>query len=184
MLGGPGDVLYFARDANASRHAVPFQNRDGDLARALAYVVRNASGGFDVPALHLANLTTLDVHEVPQRDASGNVSVRNLTLDLALLAGDAGFVVKRDDAPAPEATLVPLERVHGKVLRVVPASALWQALGLAAFGFLLPLGLIIASHRGRGARGVGGGPVCPECGRPTQGGVAFCVRCGALLPKR
>lgn len=184
VLGAAGDVIYFTpngtRDASAP---FPAQNPGGALSRPLAFLVRNATtGNWDAPNARAWNVTSLNVTGAPV----GNATV-NLTVNLSSVNGTVGFLVKQDAAAEPENALVAPEQVYGRVSRVLPPSALWQAGVLAGVGLAVPLALIIVSHRGRGVAGVPGAGAthaCPECGKPADVAVDFCVRCGAMMPAR
>ncbi len=186
-LGAAGDVLYRADDAGPSlpSRLLPVPASGGSLTRALAYVARNATtGGWDVPGLGARNVTNLTIPAVFGPGPNGTMARTNLTVNLASVNGTAGFIVKPDAADAAEPDLLPLDRVQGRVDRVITAGSLWFSLILSSVGFLVPLALIIASHRGRGVSGVpgAGGPACPECGRTVdQPSLGFCPRCGASL---
>lgn len=186
-LGFRGDVIYWTNATrDLTRDVAPFQNPEGRFGRALALVSRNASGGWDVPALALSNVTTLSLRDVPG-PRPGGYGPSNVTLNLTGFVGDRGYIVKPDASVEPLPELVALDHVVGRVIRAVPAASVWVSLSLSVLGILVPLVLIITTHRGRGKAGLPGaggatGPACPECGRPAVEGTEFCVRCGAVLP--
>lgn len=186
-FGAKGDLVVWSNATRTTtRDLLPFETPQGRVARALALVSRNASGGWDVPALNASNVTTIVIPDVPGVDETGAFAERNLTLDLDAFAGEGGYVLKADAEREPVPRLVPRGEVVGRVIREVPAVSVWVSLALSILGTLVPLVLIITTHRGRGKRGMPGaggatGPACPECGRPAVEGTEFCVRCGALL---
>lgn len=185
-FGGPGDVVYYLTGNRtlSETSPFPFQNPGGGVARAVAYVERNATTGtWDLPFDGVRDVTRINVTALPARDnESGEVRPMNVTLDLANFTGEAGFIVKRDAAAAPESALVPAERVVGRIIEARQSAQMWAGFAVAGIGFLIPMILIIQSHRGRGVAGVPGaeGPGCPECGKPVENPeLGFCARCGA-----
>lgn len=185
-FGDPGDVVqHFPAGGARPRSVLPFQNQGASFARVLLYVERNGTNetGWSVPALNLTNATVIRLEDVPQTDAQGNFTRGNLTVDLTGYAGTRGFVVKRDAAAAPEAGLVPPEAVVGKALRSVSGAQMYASLAFSVLGALLPLVLIVLTHRGRGVRGVEGVSLCRECRSPLEPGLDFCTRCGAAVPR-
>jgi hypothetical protein len=143
----------------------PAGTLNSSIVLALAYVAPTANGSY-VPA-------TLDA----------NLGGRNATLDVAALAGGkSGYLAHREgDA---NATFVETGRVLGTVSRYAASSSIVALFVGGSVGFVLPLVVLMATHRGTGRPGVPAGMAagaCPECRAPVPAGHGFCTRCGAWL---
>lgn len=169
-FGAPGAVLLLG-DPGAS---FPNAATNTSIARALAWVAPDKDGAY-APAM-------LNLSGAPSRNAT------NLSVDVGALAlGRSGFIVKGDAEDAPR--FVEADRVVGQVARFDPAAAYDVMLAIGGLGFVVPLAVLIVTHRGAGRKGLpagaapGSAPVgtCPECRAPLAAGQDFCTRCGAWL---
>jgi len=134
------------------------------LGRALARVAPDENGTY-TPG-------TIELVDVPS--ANGTT---NLTLDVAALAGGAqGFLVM--GAGETEPRFVPDERVLGTLGQFASATSLWARFAVGLAGFLMPLLMVVATHRG-GKRAGADVAVCGECRAPLPARASFCLRCGA-----
>lgn len=164
VLGHPGAILVLGDDDGT----FPASAVNVSLARALVFV----------DAGNASQVTLADVPVVVE----GNATATNLTLDLAALSGGReGFVVKPD--AAPEAFFVPTDGVVGQVAQFESKADAYILLLLGTLGFVLPIVVLIMTHRPSGKPGIGPGsaPICPECRAPTMAGHDFCARCGAYF---
>lgn len=146
--------------------AVPSTSSNVSVGLALAYVSPGANGTYS-PAL-------VELTDVP----TGN-GTQNLTVDAAQLAGgQSGWIVLGDDDAAPR--FVPREQALGTVVRHESPVTLGVYLALGLVGFVAPLVILIATHRGAGRAGPNATlNVCRECRAPLAPNETFCTRCGA-----
>lgn len=157
---------------------VPTLATNASIARALAYVTPTANGSYVPSEITFVGLPRVE----------GNATILdNVTVNVTALAeGRSGFLV-RSDADG-NVTFAPTERVTGGIARFDPAPALVSLFAFGAFGFVAPIVMLIATHRGVGARGVAGKAglgLCPECKQPLPPTAAdFCTRCGAWIKGR
>lgn len=153
----------------------PAGAQNASLVRALAFVAPTANNSYVPPTLTLPNVTFVD--------AGGNVTTENVTVDVGALAGGkAGFLVKGD--AERNVTFAPTDHVLGTVARYDAAGLLYTLFALGAGGFVLPIVVIIVTHKGAARAGVPGGlaapsGACRECRAPMQPGATFCTKCGA-----
>lgn len=158
---GPDAKLLAAGDADG---AFPVNAKDVSFGRALAYVAPDANGSYDPATLELADV----------RVSNGTT---NLTIDVAALAGgERGFLVMPSGADEP--TFLREPDVLGEVGAFDSTASLAGRFALGLAGFILPLVILVATHRG-GARRGAGVIVCRECRAPLPPATDFCMRCGA-----
>lgn len=142
---------------------------NASIVRALAYATPTADGSYVPP--------TLDF----------NLSGENVTIDVAALAGGrSGYVVKGEGWGGGEdnVTFATTDRVLGTVSRFDPSGRIVALFVGGSVGFVLPLVVLMATHRGAGRAGLPAGVpagACPECRAPVPQGSDFCTRCGAWL---
>lgn len=169
FLGHAGAWLAVA-DAPAG---LPWAVSQPHLVRALAYVSPGAFGAYAYD-----NIT---FEELPG-------AAPNLTVDVSeLAAGRTGFIVKGDNEATP--WFVTTEMVVGQVVRFEPEASLFWLFVFGAAGFVVPLVVVVMTHRPSGrpglpanVKGVAGGStrVCQECFAGLSSHDSFCLRCGAL----
>lgn len=160
---GEGELLV----SGEGEGAVPSTASNVSMGRALAYVSPGANGTYSPASLALA--------DVPAENGT-----RNLTLDVATLAGGAsGWIVLDEGAEEPR--FVRRDDALGTVARFESTVTLGSYLALGTVGFIAPLVALIATHRGAGRKGAAGAAVnaCRECRAPLAPNDAFCTRCGA-----
>lgn len=190
-FGYPGAMLAYGRPDGFW----PAAADEVSFGRALMYLPADAQPPTDVNRTDVgtdtnrtsSNATTPDPQPwlvnltgVPLPHANGTQSVGNLTVNLsALYDGREGFVVKADHHEEP--TFVPLEDVVGQVARLDPAARLVALVGGAAVGFLVPMGMLVATRRE--AEEDAARDRCRECDAPLVGDDAFCTACGAWTTK-
>jgi hypothetical protein len=164
-MDGNGTLIVIA-DPGAS---FPAAAGNVTIVRALAYVTPTADGTY-VPANETFNL-------------SGAAT----TLDIAALAGGkSGYLVYDEDAKT-NATFATTDRVVGAVSRFDASTQLVAYFIIGSFGFVIPLVVLMATHKGAGVRGPPAGVArdsCPECRAPVPPGQDFCTRCGAWVQER
>ena len=161
FLGVRGALLVVAEDDSD----FPAGARNASVVRALVYVPAGAPNG------SFADLAGLPVKE------GDNATTYNATFDLAALSGgQAGFLVKPD--ATRDARFVPAHQVVGQVVRFESVGDLVTLFLLGGIGFVMPLVVLVLTHRPSGRPGVGD-VLCAECRRPMPGGSDFCPGCGA-----
>lgn len=138
----------------------PASARDVSVLRAIAFVNDETPRALEVVNVTMPNGT------------------QNVTIDLdAIGARGEGFVVKGDAEETPR--FVATGDVLGHVDRVESTGALAGLFLVGAIGFVAPLVVAIATHRGAGRRGApGAGFVCRRCRGTLAPDATFCLRCG------
>ena len=160
LFGQPGALLLVAEEVPDFPAGVD----NASLVRAMAWVPEGTS-----------NLT-VTLRNVTYREGD-NLSIDNLTVDAgALSGGRAGFLVKGD--ASREVRFAPAGHVVGTVEGFETLGHLVTILILGATGFVVPLVVIVATHRPSGRPGLGE-VICAECRGPMPAASDFCPRCGA-----
>lgn len=152
--GTVADLLVSGRTAGFVAAATEIE-----IGRAVAYVSPDGNGTYSP-----ATVRARDGNET-------NVS--------ALAQGGTGWLVQGEDDPAPR--FVPSERMLGKAERFENATILPALFMAGLVGFVAPLVVIVATHKGAGRRGSPTGAFCRECRAPMPPSATFCMRCGAYV---
>lgn len=174
LLGEPGALLVYANDART----IPATTPEPRIARALAFL--EGLPDFDEEDSENATLArTMTIHDAPSLDENGTAVRADLVVDLVALGVDGrGYLMKADHST--EVVFVPVDDVVGQVTRFDPASRIYLLFVSGSIGFVMPIVLLVATHRaptGGAHAGVAG--LCRECRTELPAGTDFCLRCGA-----
>ncbi len=125
---------------------------------------------------------TILLEQVPMRDADGNETLGNLTLNLSTFpALTPGFIVKADSESEPR--FVPTANVIGEAARFDAPGRMVTFLMVGIAGFVVPVIGLITTHGRTGKPGAAGHGLCRECQGVLTPPSDFCLRCGAIQPK-